>query len=80
MDGSRICASGAVERVPPPRQQVDITPLGHILRNDNLYFERMFDKIAYILSEFLDNSLQAAIHHPLLSAFRLSQHCIHLRR
>ena len=42
-------------------EKVDITPAAATLRTDSLYFNRKFDKITYILSEFIDNALQSVL-------------------
>ena len=36
-------------------------PVAATLRDDNIYYDRKFDQISYILSEFIDNALQHAV-------------------
>lgn len=50
-----------------PQGTVKIMPTARILIDDALYSNRPFDSLAYILSEFIDNSLQVhlrAVHPP----------------
>lgn len=67
----------APQHAPQPVAQpgrVKIMPRAKILVDDQLYSNRPFDSLAYILSEFIDNSLQVRHHTRSCAAFALASH------
>ena len=68
---SRLAPSvGSGTREGSASTSVNIMPIADTLRDDNIYYDRKFDQISYILSEFIDNALQ---HTVLEYRFRIKE-------